>query len=103
LDSLFFIGKEYDQDSPTYSYNYIQSGDRGGNMGGVFELFIVMLIIGAAAFAPLGYFIYKFTQKNGKPFGETEPHGDSPSIINDFAENALAFIKKQLGSKGQTS
>lgn len=72
-------------------------------MSDVIELFIWMLIIGAAAFAPLGYFIYKFTQKNGKPFGEIEPHGDSPSVINDFAENIIGFIKKQLGNKKTSS
>lgn len=68
-------------------------------MGDVIILFIAMLVVGAVSFAPLGYFIYKFTQKNAEPFGETEPHGDSPSVINDFAENCIAFIKKQLGNK----
>ncbi|TAL50315.1 MAG: hypothetical protein EPN89_05030 [Methylovulum sp.] len=68
-------------------------------MGGVTELFVVMLLIAAAAFAPLGYFIYKFTQKNAKPFGETEPHGDSPSFINDVAESAIHFIKSRLAKK----
>lgn len=65
-------------------------------MGDVTELFIWMFIIATVAFAPLGYFIYKFTQNNGKPFGETEPHGDSASIVNDFAEKALGFLKKLL-------
>jgi hypothetical protein len=65
-------------------------------MGEVTELFLVMIIIAAGAFAPLGYFIYKFTQKNGKPFGETEPHGDSPSMINEFAENMIHFFKGLL-------
>jgi len=68
-------------------------------MGGVTELFVVMLLIAAAAFAPLGYFIYKFTQKNAKPFGETEPHGDSPSFINDVAESAIHFVKSRLAKK----
>lgn len=68
-------------------------------MGGVTELFLVMLLIAAFAFAPLGYFIYKFTQKNGKPFGETEPHGDSPSKVNDFAEAAIHFVKERFGKK----
>jgi hypothetical protein len=62
-------------------------------MGDVTGLFIAMILIGAAAFAPLGYFIYKFSQKDGKPFGETEPHGDSPSLVNDFAEKVIAIIK----------
>jgi hypothetical protein len=68
-------------------------------MGEVTELFVVMFIIAAGAFAPLGYFIYKYTQQNGKPFGETEPHGDSPSMINDFAENMIHFIKGLLANK----
>jgi hypothetical protein len=62
-------------------------------MGEVTELFLVMLVLAGAAFAPLGYFIYKFTQTNAKPFGETEPHGDSPSVINDFAEKVVGMIK----------
>lgn len=68
-------------------------------MGGVTELFVVMIIIAAAAFAPLGYFIYKFTQKNAKPFGETEPHGDSPSVINNLAENVIHFVQSKLVKK----
>ena len=62
-------------------------------MGEILELWVFMLIIGAAAFAPLGYFIYKFSQKNARPFGETEPHGDSPSVINDFAEKVISTVK----------
>jgi hypothetical protein len=65
-------------------------------MGDVTVIFIAMLFIGAVAFAPLGYFIYKFTQKGGKPFGETEPHGDSPSMVNELAEGLVSFLKKQL-------
>ena len=62
-------------------------------MGEVTEIFVIMLIVAAAAFAPLGYFIYKFSQANAKPFGETEPHGDSPSAINDFAEKIIGMMK----------
>lgn len=68
-------------------------------MGDIFELGIFMLIIAAAAFAPLGYFIYKFTQDNSKPFGETEPHGDSPSLINDFAEKIISIVKGLISNK----
>lgn len=68
-------------------------------MGGVTELFIIMLIIATAAFLPLGYFIYKYTQKNGEPFGNIEPHGDSPSLVNDLAETAIHFIKTKLAKK----
>jgi hypothetical protein len=68
-------------------------------MGDVTELFLVMFVVAAVAFAPLGYFIYKYTQKNAKPFGEIEPHGDSPSLINDFAESAIRFVKSRLAKK----
>lgn len=68
-------------------------------MGEVTELFLVMLLLAAGAFAPLGYFIYKFTQTEAKPFGETEPHGDSPSVINDFAEKIIGKIKGIVGGK----
>ncbi len=68
-------------------------------MAGIIELFVIMLIIATAAFAPLGYFIHKYTQKNGQPFGETEPHGDSPSLVNDLAETAIHFVKSKLGKK----
>lgn len=65
----------------------------------VVELFLFMVIIAAATFAPLGYFIYKFTQKDGKPFGDTEPHGDSPSFVNDMAEKAISFVKGLFAKK----
>ena len=68
-------------------------------MGGVTELFLVMILVAAFAFAPLGYFIYKFMQEGGKPFGEIEPHGDSPSAVNDFAEKAIKFVKDKLAKK----
>ncbi|MGZ8955683.1 MAG: hypothetical protein ACXW0Q_13500 [Methylovulum sp.] len=68
-------------------------------MGGVTELFVVMFIVAAGAFAPLGYFIYKYTQQNAKPFGETEPHGDSPSFVNELAESAIHFLKGLLAKK----
>jgi hypothetical protein len=72
-------------------------------MGDVTGLFIAMILVGAAAFAPLGYFIYKFAQKDGKPFGDTEPHGDSPSLVNDLAENVIVFVKKQLNKNKASS
>lgn len=68
-------------------------------MGEVSVLFIVMLIIAGCAFAPLGYFIYKFTQDNGKPFGETEPHGDSESWVLTQAEKLIGFAKGVLAKK----
>jgi hypothetical protein len=68
-------------------------------MGDIIEILIIMLIIATLAFAPLGYFIRMYTQKNGEPFGNTEPHGDSPSLVNDLAESAIHFIKSKLGKK----
>ena len=64
--------------------------------GEIIWFFILMWIIAAAAFAPLGYFIYMYAKDSGKPFGETEPHGDSTSVVNDFAEKVIAFVKEKL-------
>ncbi len=66
---------------------------------GVTWLFIIMLIIAGCAFAPLGYFIYKFGQENGKPFGETEPHGDSESWVLIQAEKLINLGKSFIGKK----
>mgnify|MGYP000046387325 CR=1 FL=1 len=60
---------------------------------GVTGLFIVMLIAAALAFAPLGYFIYMYTVKDGEPFGDTEPHGDNESLVLDLAEQGINAIK----------
>jgi len=67
--------------------------------GDLVELFVWMWIIATAAFAPLAYFIYKYTQKNARPFGETQPHGDHPSLVNDVAESAIHFAKGLLAKK----
>lgn len=66
-------------------------------MGGVIELVIVMLIIAGLAFAPLGYFIYMYTQKNGEPFGDIEPHGDSESPLLNTVEKVINQVKAKLG------
>lgn len=68
-------------------------------MSGVIVLFLGMVVLAAFSFAPLGYFIYKFSQKNAKPFGEIEPHGDSPSLVNDFAEKTINLFKGLAGKK----
>jgi hypothetical protein len=65
-------------------------------MGQVTELFVIMIIVATGAFLPLGYFIYQYTKKQGEPFGETEPHGDKPSVVNDFAESVIHFVKAKL-------
>ncbi len=61
------------------------------------EVFLFMLIIAGLAFAPLGYFIYMYTMKDGEPFGDTEPHGDSDSLVLDLAEQAIHKIKELIG------
>ncbi len=63
-------------------------------MGGVLELLIAMLIVATLAFAPLGYFIYMYTQKNGEPFGETEPHGDSESFLLNAVGKAITKARQ---------
>lgn len=65
-------------------------------MGAVIELFFVMLIIAAVAFAPLGYFIYMYTKKNGEPFGDIEPHGDSESPLLNFVEKMINKVKHRV-------
>jgi len=47
--------------------------------GDIIVLFLALFVVAALAFAPLGYFIYKFQGNNAKLLGETEAHGDSPS------------------------
>lgn len=68
-------------------------------MGEVTGLFVVMILIAAFAFAPLGYFIYRFTRMSDRPLGDLEPHGDSPSMVNDFAEKAIKFVQGKLAKK----
>ena len=67
--------------------------------GDLIEIAIVMWIVATAAFAPLGYFIYMYSKKSGRPFGETEPHGDSESWVLNLAESAINFVKGLIGKK----
>ena len=62
-------------------------------MGSILEIAFIMLIIASLAFAPLGYFIYRYTRKNGEPFGNIEPHGDSESLVLNYVEKAINAIK----------
>jgi len=62
-------------------------------MGAVIELFLVMMVIATLAFAPLGYFIYMYTQKNGEPFGNIEPHGDTESPLLNTVEKMIHKVK----------
>jgi len=63
-------------------------------MGSILEIAFIMLVIASLAFAPLGYFIYRYTRKNGEPFGNIEPHGDSESLVLNYVEKAINAIKK---------
>ncbi|WP_305909163.1 hypothetical protein Q9L42_006925 [Methylomarinum sp. Ch1-1] len=68
-------------------------------MGVVVELVFFMLLIAIVAFAPLGYFIYMYTMKNGEPFGDTEPHGDSDSAVLNMAEKVVSAVKGLVAKK----
>ncbi len=68
-------------------------------MGGVIELWFFMLLIACVAFAPLGYFIYMYTMRNGEPFGDTEPHGDSESAVLDMAAKLIDTVKGFMAKK----
>lgn len=67
-------------------------------MGGVIELFVIMLLIAGFAFAPLGYFIYMYTRKNGEPFGDIEPHGDSESALLNTVGKVINNVKAKLNA-----
>jgi len=67
--------------------------------GEIGEIFFFMWVVAIAAFAPLGYFIYMYTKKNGRPFGETEPHGDNNSVIANFADTVINYVKSLIGKK----
>ncbi|MGY6277992.1 hypothetical protein [Methylomonas sp. MgM2] len=68
-------------------------------MGGLIEIWFFMLLIACVAFAPLGYFIYMYTMKNGEPFGDIEPHGDSESKVLDMACKLIDMVKGALAKK----
>lgn len=68
-------------------------------MGTVIEISFFMLVIAIFAFAPLGYFIYMYTMKNGEPFGDIEPHGDSESAVLNMAANLIDKVKALIGKK----
>ena len=68
-------------------------------MGGVIELAVFMLIIASVAFVPLGYFIYKYTAKNGEPFGDIEPHGDHESALLNAVGKLINALTGIIGKK----
>lgn len=65
----------------------------------VIIIYIIMLIVAALAFSPLGYFIYIYSAKDGNPFGDTEPHGDSESAVLNLAEKVIDKVKGLIGKK----
>lgn len=62
-------------------------------MGEVIEIFVVMLIIAACAFAPLGYFIKRFSENSDQPLGDIEPHGDSESWLMSALDKLVNAVK----------
>jgi hypothetical protein len=68
-------------------------------MGGVVQILFWMLVVAIFAFAPLGYFIYVYMAKNGEPFGDTEPHGDSESAVLNAAAKVINAVKGVLSKK----
>jgi len=68
-------------------------------MGELIEIWFFMLLIACLAFAPLGYFIYMYTMKNGEPFGDIEPHGDSESMVLNMAAKLIDKVKEVIGKK----
>ncbi len=63
-------------------------------MGEIIWITLVMWLVACAAFAPLGYFIYVYAKKQGEPFGDIEPHGDSESPLLKAIKNLLSKLKK---------
>jgi hypothetical protein len=62
-------------------------------MGTIIEISVFMLIAASVAFAPLGYFIYNYTKKDGEPFGDFEhPVVHEHSVIDELAEKAKAKL-----------
>ncbi|MGR8933350.1 MAG: hypothetical protein ACU837_03040 [Gammaproteobacteria bacterium] len=64
-------------------------------MGDIAELWIWMLGIALAAFAPLGFFIYRFSMKAGDPLGaHGEPHAPN-SKVEAVVNNILGILLKK--------
>jgi hypothetical protein len=64
-------------------------------MGDIAELWIWMLGIALAAFAPLGVFIYRFSMKAGDPLGAHEtPHAPNSKLEN-LVNKVLGHLLKR--------
>lgn len=57
-------------------------------MGEILEISFFMLVIATIAFAPLGYFIYNYTKKDGEPFGDFEHPKQGHSVVDELVEKA---------------
>jgi hypothetical protein len=57
-------------------------------MGEIIEISFFMLVIATVAFAPLAYFIYNYTKKDGEPFGDFEHPTHGHSMIDELANKA---------------
>jgi hypothetical protein len=68
-------------------------------MSDILLLAFWMLVIATLAFAPLGYVIYRYVAKNGEPFGDIEPHGDSESPILVLVEKVIKQVKALVAKK----
>lgn len=64
-------------------------------MADITELWVWMLLIAVAAFAPLGIFIYRFSSKAGDPLGTHEtPHGPNPKL-ESLVDKVLGLLLKK--------
>jgi hypothetical protein len=74
-------------------------------MGEITVLWVVMLIIAVAAFAPLGLFIYRFSQKAADPLGthgpKHEPDPKFEALVNKVLGRLLTALPAvtQAGSE----
>ena len=62
--------------------------------GDVIIVTILLLIVAAVAFLPLGFFIYLFSKDSKHPFGK--PHGASHGMTPSM-EKADPYLQKLLG------
>jgi hypothetical protein len=65
-------------------------------MGDITELWVIMLIIALAAFAPLGLFIYRFSTKASDPMGthgpKHAPNSKVEAVVNLVLNPLLGLL-----------
>lgn len=59
------------------------------------ELWVVMLLIALAAFAPLGIFIYRFSKKIADPLGSSGTHEGPESKAEALVNKILGVLLKK--------